>query len=274
MAAYAANPLGRFATIQAAWPSSCCSPSSATSKGRHLLRPPLLHSLLTCPQIKQNASCEDIYAPLRQQLVSLIRSFAMSSPFCFILVDWFRYKPFLQSCVDQSDTAFKGCLERLTKRNLRFARETSQRIADSELTPPQKMIAFLDNTSATSNIRALSESCRKTIEDSGSLIATLLEWASTIYREGIARIYTAVRLLRIWSKSGVGLDQPILAFLASKTGTCDIQPASICKVLNELVRSKSFSIGKYLQWLMARGALPYHEDSAKVCPYLLVDGRG
>lgn len=74
------------------------------------------------------------------------------------------------------------------------------------------------------------------------------------------RAYAAARLLRIWKRKGVDLQGPIFNFLAACSDVTGLHKKDIYKLLAELVRSRHLSVGKYLQWLIARGTLDdYHE---------------
>lgn len=71
----------------------------------------------------------------------------------------------------------------------------------------------------------------------------------------MARVYVAVRLLRKWKKSGLDVDSYILSFLAQSQSKTGLLMENVYHVISELVRSQTFSTGKYLQWLMARGVV-------------------
>lgn len=68
-------------------------------------------------------------------------------------------------------------------------------------------------------------------------------------------MYLATRLLRRWSHLGADVYEGVLSYLCSMTWTETGEPCTIFKVVAELVRSKTFAAGRYLQWLIATGSL-------------------
>ncbi|EEP75612.1 predicted protein [Uncinocarpus reesii 1704] len=102
---------------------------------------------------------------------------------------------------------------------------------------------------------AISSACLNMHLEYDSLISKLLEWSSTNFRRGSTRIYVTVRLLRKWRKSGIDTDSSIVSFLQHKAESSVLEKGNIYHVISELVRSQSFAVGKYLQWLVARGAV-------------------
>jgi mediator of RNA polymerase II transcription subunit 12, fungi type len=91
-----------------------------------------------------------------------------------------------------------------------------------------------------------------------------MQWASSVYREGSHRIYLATRLLRKWSLPGSDIDDAILDFLRTMD-TIGSEPRDAFRIVAELVRSRTFSVGKYLQWLIATGALSNAQHQEQVC---------
>lgn len=85
------------------------------------------------------------------------------------------------------------------------------------------------------------------------LATKVIEWASTSFRYGPARTYTAVRIFRRWKKTGIDMDFHLLSFLMQDHQRSGVRLLDVYHVICELVRSQSFSVAKYLQWLMARG---------------------
>lgn len=145
-------------------------------------------------------------------------------------------------------------LSRLSERNKRI-RRIKYGHTNLERSPSQRLIRLLDSAYSSSDLAALSSECLKIQLDRSVLIAKALEWASTPFRHGIARIYVTVRLFRRWKKSGIDIDSHILTFLTQSRGKTGLCMPNVYHVISELVRSRSFSVGKYLQWLMARGVV-------------------
>lgn len=150
------------------------------------------------------------------------------------------------------DNVHKAIFQNLAERNARVQapkcqQETAQR------SPQQRVIHLFDSIRSTHEISSTSSECLKTIEDKSILVSKLLEWSATPFRYGLCRVYTGVRLLRKWKMSGVDIDSYILSFLAGTKATSTLNMENIYHIISELVRSQTFSVGRYLQWLMARG---------------------
>lgn len=165
------------------------------------------------------------------------------------------------------DNAHKAIFQNLAERNARVQapkcqRETTQR------SPQQRVIHLFDSVRSTHEISSTSSECLRIIEDKSVLISKLLEWAATPFRYGLCRVYTGVRLLRKWKMSGVDIDSYILSFLAGTKLTLTLNMENIYHIISELVRSQTFSVGRYLQWLMARGVTgDIRPDAQKVRHY-------
>jgi mediator of RNA polymerase II transcription subunit 12 len=144
-------------------------------------------------------------------------------------------------------------LDRRARRLLRPSQSPSSRTTDSA----RRVIALLDSVdySVSVQIEDLASTCIEMIPDANHLTSTLLAWASSIYRDGSHRAYLVVRLLRKLSQFGVDIDESILSYLRSPSPHQGSNPQNLSRIIAELVRSKSFSIGQYLQWLIATGSL-------------------
>lgn len=144
-------------------------------------------------------------------------------------------------------------LDRRARRLIRPSQSPSSRTNDSA----RKVIALLDSVdySVAIRIEDLASTCIEIIPDSSRLTSTLLAWASSIYRDGSHRAYLVVRLLRKLGQFGVDIDESILSYLRSPGLTQGSNLHNLFRIIAELVRSKSFSIGQYLQWLIATGSL-------------------
>ena len=165
---------------------------------------------------------------------------------------WEKYKDVVASCLNLNETPDKTTLQNLAERNARVQlpnshQETAQRL------PQQYIIHLFDSIRSAHDISATSSTCLGAVEDKASLVSKLLEWASTPFRHGSRRVYTSVRLLRKWKMSGMDVESHILAFLADVHITSRVNMDNVYHIIAELVRSQTFSVGRYLQWLMAKG---------------------
>jgi mediator of RNA polymerase II transcription subunit 12 len=148
----------------------------------------------------------------------------------------------------------KETFDRLSERNERIRRIKHGHM-NVQRSSSRRLIRLLDSAYSSNDLAALSAECLEIQLDRGVLIAKVLEWASTPFRHGSARIYVTVRLLRRWKKSGIDTDSHILEFLTQSCGNPGLRMPNVYHVISELVRSQSFSVGKYLQRLMAGGVI-------------------
>ena len=217
-----------------------------------------------------------VYDPVLCQLIETIRLIMASAPTCFLLPNsWNKYGEILKTCfVSQENHDMQICFENLLRRNLdlqanvpRHHRQSEQ----AETSLRQRIIFLLDTLYIQPDYSGIAATCLRTTNDSDVLIRTCVEWSSSNYRHGLWRAYGAARLMRIWSRHGIELQQPLLDFLATASGHLGFVQEGIYRLYALLVSSKHFSVGRYLQWLMARGTLHCCSGRAQVsnlCAYL------
>lgn len=167
---------------------------------------------------------------------------------------WDRYHDVVSSCLHLDDPTENSILQSLHTRNARVRQAKDWRKA-AQRSPQQQVIQLLDAARSAHDVSALSDACLGTMADREALVSELLEWTGTPFREGLVRVYIAVRLLRKWKRLGIDVDAHIFSFLAKSRDKFRLQMANIYHVVVELVRSQTFSVGRYLQWLVARGAI-------------------
>lgn len=145
-------------------------------------------------------------------------------------------------------------MQNLTERNVRVQQPMQcQRSHNRSMQQQQQhIIRLLDSIHSAHDISSVSVACLDSSEDRATLIYKLLEWTATPFRYGLRRVYIAVRLLRKWKMSGIDVDIHVLAFL-SKSPKANENMDNVYHAISELVRSQTFSVGRYLQWLVAKG---------------------
>lgn len=116
---------------------------------------------------------------------------------------------------------------------------------------------FIDN---------LAFECMELIPDHNRLVSAVLKWSSSLYRQGLHRAYLVTRLLRRWNQAGLDICESIISYLPEMASDCSKEPEPIFRIIAELVRSKTFLIGRYLQWLIASGSLNPALDVQTVRP--------
>ena len=147
----------------------------------------------------------------------------------------------------------RAIFQNLAERNARVQRSMhSQRTAHHSVQRQQHIIHLLDSIRTAHDISSVSVACLDTFENRATLIYKLLDWTATPFRHGLCRVYIGVRLLRKWKMTGIDVDSHVLAFL-NESHKANQNMDNVYHVVSELVRSQTFSVGRYLQWLMAKG---------------------
>lgn len=202
--------------------------------------------------------------PVAQRLSRLTKTLTLYHPSSFILPrTWAKYESVLSSCLDMNLPEDKAAFQNLKARNTRVCRLQNDRGKPIQ-SINQRLIQLLDSSSDVSTI---CSECLNISQDYSILVTKLIEWASTSFRYGTARTYTVVRVFRKWKKSGVDIDSHILSFLIQDHRKSGVRLFDVYHVICELVRSQSFSVAKYLQWLMARGVLSNVSDFQQMVQY-------
>jgi mediator of RNA polymerase II transcription subunit 12 len=204
------------------------------------------------------------YQPLIDRLALLVRRLCGNCPSSVVLPrTWDQYRDFVSSSLNVEDAKEKAILESITTRNIRVKKHKDCR-QSIQRSPHQQIIKLLDATLSTYDIPTLSHACLDAMKDREALVHETLEWAGSRFRHGLVRVYIAVRLLRKWKRLGMDIDGYIFSFITKARGNNSIHMPNIHHVIVELIRSQTFSVSRYLQWLVARGAVEqYRQDSSE-----------
>ncbi|KAH7381682.1 hypothetical protein BKA66DRAFT_418843 [Pyrenochaeta sp. MPI-SDFR-AT-0127] len=205
------------------------------------------------------------YSAVLQYLENTVVKLLATRPACLLLPStWIRHGPLLQTLAERRNhPQITQAVKKLNQRNSRLL-QFSKNSASAVQTPAGRVYRILDSVNYHSAVRIeeLSFECMDIISNATQLIAVLLQWACTCYRGGAHRIYLATRLLRRWSHVGADVYDGVVAFLRDTSWVETSEPSIIFKIIAELVRSKTFAAGRYLQWIIATGALCYSTDPA------------
>jgi mediator of RNA polymerase II transcription subunit 12 len=202
----------------------------------------------------------DVLAPLTDRLRVLLKKLMTAHPEGFISSKpWITYRGAITSSLAVDDPRFASIISSIDRRNSRFAVPG----AEKAQTPRMRLIQLLDTTFSKPFTSDLLEKCWRVDDDKEMILRTVLEWATSLYRPGTAKIYVAVRLFRHWTASGADVTQAILNFIDSEVCEIGRSKTALYHLVCELARSEHFSIPMYLQWLIARGGL---YDAADVSP--------
>ena len=198
----------------------------------------------------------EIYGPVLGQITKLIQSIMHVAPACFLLPScWNKFQDTVNSCLGDDDVYLRVCFESLSRRNTNLQRRLPRQKRYPRSTCQEKIIDILDQLYTEHNFGRIAGACLRITHDQDLLVKTCLEWAASAYRLGHFRAYAAARILRIWNKHGVELQQPIFDLLHANPYPVGLRRHDVYKVLAELVSSRHLSVGRYLQWLMACGKL-------------------
>ncbi|KAJ5124749.1 uncharacterized protein N7515_008574 [Penicillium bovifimosum] len=190
--------------------------------------------------------------PLIDRLSRFIKKLVRDHTSSLLLPNcWETYKEQVLYALDSGNVADKALYEGLKERNTRVQRSRLSK-KTAQRSPHQRIVQPLDSIRSAHDLTSISTFLEE-FEDKAIVISKLLEWVSTPFRHGVCRVFIGVRLLRKWKLAGVDVDSHILTFLSRGVTNQKLSMEQIYHVVSELVRSQTFSVGRYLQWLMARG---------------------
>ncbi|CAI7568844.1 uncharacterized protein N7487_009820 [Penicillium crustosum] len=190
--------------------------------------------------------------PLIDRLSRFIKKLVLDHTSSMILPNsWETYQQQVSSALDLGNEAEKALFQSLAERNARVQRPRHSK-QTTQRSPHQRIVRLLDSIHSAQDLSTVF-GYLDAFDDKAVLVFKLLEWLSTPFRHGLCRVYIGVRLLRKWKLAGVDIDSHILAFLSRGQNNQKLNMDQIYHVVSELVRSQTFSVGRYLQWLMARG---------------------
>ena len=194
----------------------------------------------------------------------MLTSLSKSNPESFVFPStWPKYREILKSIASADDELVQKAYNQINARNMRLATAG----ASYPLAGRQQLIKLLDRTFQNSTEPDFPLQCWATSDDKTSLVRTLVEWAASIHRPGLAKIYMATSLLKsfkAWS-GAVCIDATTAVLdIVDKIEVNDRNRAQLVyHLVSELVRERIFLVPYYLQWLISRGGL---QDSSEIDP--------
>jgi mediator of RNA polymerase II transcription subunit 12 len=237
----------------------------------------LAESLLN--QLEKIYRLEDVtpYLAVLQYLENTVVRLLATRPACLLLpTTWARHGPLLQRLAERRNhPQVTQAIKRLQQRNNRLLQSPKNAPSASQ-TPVGRVYRILDAVDYNKPVRIedLSLDCMEVVADAPRLIGILLQWACSCYREGSHRIYLATRLLRRWNHLGADVYDGIISYLRDMTWVASGEPKILFKIVAELVRSKTFATGRYLQWLIATGSAGHNTDFLSVSHVYQADDNG
>ncbi|KAL1851813.1 RNA polymerase II mediator complex subunit [Paecilomyces lecythidis] len=222
----------------------------------------LMEILLEKVQHSSQTAHEGSMKPISHRLAHLIRKLVYEqSSSAVIPRSWDKYRTVMSSCLATSaadETVFRAVASRNS-----YLQRSKGPSKVSERSPLRQIVISLDSACSTYDINATSEACLSVIDDKEGLIARVLEWCSTSFRHGLVRVYIAIRLLRKWRRSGMDTDHHIFSFLLNVKRKAGLHIENVYHVISELVRSQTFSVGRYLQLLIAKGIVDSDQENGR-----------
>jgi mediator of RNA polymerase II transcription subunit 12 len=185
---------------------------------------------------------------------------------------WSRYASTLKDLVKGELGVIESQARCVFARNEQIAKGTQQPLSTTQHTSRHKLISILDRASEEPDFAKLSNSCFEAVTNHDLLVTTAIEWGTTPFRTFAPRTYLALRLLRHWLGRGVNVEKPLMALLSNGLAIGKLDADRLYKLISGLIRSGHFSIGKYLQWIIATGCLTSPERYDIVSLYQRGDG--
>ncbi|KND88054.1 Mediator of RNA polymerase II transcription subunit 12 [Tolypocladium ophioglossoides CBS 100239] len=220
----------------------------------------LTYALLGHLHAIYNDPDRDVLIQLSSQISGLLKALIQRNPESFISPNlWPRYRDTLRASLPVDDGLSQGAYHKVDARNSRLL------VANTTSGPAgrQDLVKLVDSAVQGQNGRHLAAKCWATLDDKSEIVKIAVEWATSVHRPGLAKIYIVARLIKSWSTFNINATQPILDVLS------DIRPGDrrrskcVFHLVAELVRSRLFSVPHYMQWLIGRGGL---HDAADIDP--------
>ncbi|PFH58675.1 hypothetical protein XA68_13348 [Ophiocordyceps unilateralis] len=219
----------------------------------------LVYTLLTQLDNIHNDPDRDILIQLSSQLTSLLKTLLRSNPESFVAPSlWPRHRDGLKAFLASDDGVSQDAWQRVNGRNARL-------LVTNTASPPagrQHLIKLLDSTIQDHNDGELAAKCLAVTDDRTELVKTLVEWATSVHRPGLAKIYVAVSLIKSWAASDA-TTSVIVDLLDDVSATDRLRKKAVFHLVSELIRARLFSVPRYIKWLIGRGGL---HDAAEIDP--------
>lgn len=188
----------------------------------------------------------------------MITRIALSKPACLLLPDsWKKHHDIMQTLArGHAHTEFSNAIADLDGRNGKIMQCSKPGCSTSQRSL-RMLYELLDNFEyhSTVSVESLAFHCMDLVPEHNQLISAVLEWSSSLYRQGLHRAYLVTRLLRKWHQCGIDVCEGIMNYLPGLASDTSKEPGNVFRIIAELVRSKTFLLGRYLQWLIATGSM-------------------
>ncbi|KAI9888774.1 MAG: RNA polymerase II mediator complex subunit [Vezdaea aestivalis] len=171
---------------------------------------------------------------------------------------WQNFGPILKLIGEANPSELSTAMDDVVQRCKRLL-PTSKRENKAEET----LVRILDLNFIHCAPSSTWDRCQNLSGGKDLFVHTAVSWVASRFREGPLKVLLGARLLRRAKKLGLDIEGPILQILGTRN-TSNFDNAAIFHLMSDLVRSKTFSPSKYLQWLIAGGILHGHHDIANI----------
>lgn len=171
---------------------------------------------------------------------------------------WPKHREALASSFSADEETYQAAYRLINHRN--------DQLLSSVRAPPaarNSLVKLLDSALNAPTLDDLPSKCWSLSQDQSASVRTILQWCTSLYRPGIAKIYVAHRLLSSWANTGLDTTGVILEFMISDPLEHTDRKTALYHVVSELVRSGHFNLMRYMSWLISCGGL---HDRSGVAP--------
>lgn len=209
------------------------------------------------------------FEPLKTRLHKLVTILASTAKRCLILPKaWEKFKRLLSlEALQLSGQEPQHAVAEVSQRNERLSAPMT-RTAVTTRSPLLSLYTMLDNVGLDVNMGLLPARCLELVSEPHELVRAVLNWSSTRYRRGRARIYIAAQIISHLHDTGHDTDEAILAYLQQPELSVKIDSSQVWAIIGELVSRNCFATGAYLQWIIASGAV-FSSDKCSLATGLL-----
>ncbi|KAF7892464.1 uncharacterized protein EAF02_000002 [Botrytis sinoallii] len=201
----------------------------------------------------------DILGPLIGRLRILLTKLMTSNPDNFVSPEiWSKHREVLQAYLSYSDELPMSVWDEINRRNMRL----TTLAPEAQHPPQQRLFNILDKSLFTLFTPEIIDVCWQLDDDKTALVHAILDWSTSCYRPGHAKVFIGARIIRAWRRLGADTTAATLSFLDSSACEIGRNKASFYHLVSELARSNDFCIPTYLQWLISRGGIHDHSDLA------------
>ena len=207
----------------------------------------VLHPLLSLTKLLtgyaqiKNDPDQDILIQLSSQLTTLLNSLIKSNPESFICPPaWQRLGGAMQLALPVDDAVARAAFNKIKLRNTRLL-VTNPASSQSGRQGRQHLVQLLDSTLQGTTDHDFSSKCWTSMEDKTMALQTAVQWATSPHRPGLAKVYTAARLIESWGRSfGVCATSAILDELGLLFPNDKIRKRLLIRLVGELTRAGFF----------------------------------